>query len=147
MAPLLLQMRAMVASSLDHPATHWTLRLILADDPAPLPWAVWKWARNDVRFQAEAPQVVADLPRLIDAPVGDCNDLAVAVAALAKAGGIPYRWALGYDQAGEPVHIWAQLLHGGQWLDVDPSPGAPAPLAGKVVDVAGARVVGYDVIT
>ena len=147
MQPLLIQMRRMVQTSLDHPSTHWLLRLILADDPRALPWSVWSWARDDVRFHEEFPQVVSDVPRLIDAPVGDCNDLAVAVSALAAAGRVPYRWALGYDQSGEPVHIWAQLLHEGVWLDVDPSPGAPAPGNGKVVDVPGARVVGYDLIT
>jgi hypothetical protein len=146
-APLLAQMRAMVSASLDHPLTHWTLRLILADDPAPLPWAVFNWARDDIRFHREAPQVVADLPRLIDAPVGDCNDLTVAVTALAKAGGVPVRWALGFDRYGEPKHIWAQLFHGGQWLDVDPSPGAPEPGAGDVVDVPGATVIGYDLVS
>jgi transglutaminase-like putative cysteine protease len=137
----------MTRASIDDPVTPWTLRLILADDPRPLPWAVWTWARNDIRFHEERPHVVASLRRLLDAPVGDCNDLTIAVTALAHAGRVPVRWALGFDRTGEPVHIWAQLMHQGEWLDVDPSPGAPPPGAGKVVDVPGTAVVGYDVIT
>ena len=90
--------------------------------------------------------MVASLPELINAPVGDCNDFAVAMAALARSGRIPVRFALGYDQTGEPVHIWAQLFHQGQWVDVDPTPGAPPPGQGSPVDVPGARVVGYDAI-
>ena len=122
------------------------LRLILATDTNPPPLAIWTWATENLRYQQEYPQVVASLPELINTPVGDCNDFAVAVAALGISGRIPARFALGYDRTGEPVHIWAQLFHGGEWVDVDPTPGAPPPGHGSPVDVPGATVVGFDAI-
>ncbi len=90
---------------------------------------------------------MASFPELINAPVGDCNDFAVAMAALGKAGRYPARFALGYDDTGEPVHIWTQLWTGSEWVDVDPTPGAPPPGQGSPVDVPGARVVGWDPIS
>jgi transglutaminase-like putative cysteine protease len=88
--------------------------------------------------------VVASFPELVNSPVGDCNDFAVAMAALGIAGRYPARFALGFDKIGEPVHIWAQLWNGREWLDVDPTPGAPPPGEGSPVDVPGARVVGWE---
>ncbi len=144
--PLLSAMRRMIQASNRHPITPYMLRLILATDTSPPPLAIWTWASENLRFQPEFPQVVASLPELINVPVGDCNDFAVAVAALGIAGRIPARFALGYDRTGEPVHIWTQLYHEGQWVDVDPSPGAPPPGHGSPVDVPGVTVVGWDVI-
>ena len=140
MYPLIEVMRTMVEKSADHPASHFLLRLILANDPAPPPWAVWNWARRDIRFQDEWPQVVSSLPRLIDAPVGDCNDLAVATAVLLRDARLPVRWALGYDDAGKPRHIWTQVYWAGRWMHVDPSPGAEPPGGDAPTMVANATV-------
>ena len=117
-------------------------------DGRSLPISVWSWLRTNVRFAEEWPHVVASLPVLAGPPqeggrVGDCNDLAVAVAALAKLGRVPARWALGYNRLGEPCHVWAQLWNGSCWIDVDPSPGAPAPGEGCVVDALDGRVVAW----
>ena len=89
---------------------------------------------------------MASLPELINAPVGDCNDYAVAMAALGMAGQYPARFALGYDSRRVPVHVWTQLWDGSRWVDVDPTPGAPPPGEGSPVDVPGASVVGFDVL-
>ena len=79
--------------------------------------------------------------------VGDCNDFAVAVAALGMVGRYDARWAVGLDARGEPVHIWTQLRRpGGQWIDVDPTPGAPPPGLGSPVDIPGAQVVGWTAV-
>lgn len=127
MENLIQTMRLMSQKSIDDPRSHFLLRLILANDSAPAPWAIWRWARNDVRFHDEYPQIVASLPRLLDAPVGDCNDLAVATAVLLRAARLPVQWALGYDEQGKPRHIWTMVKWGDHWLHVDPSPGAEPP--------------------
>ena len=137
----------MTTKSVDDPSTHLALRLILANDPSPAPWAIWSWARRDVRFENEYPQVVASLPRLLDAPVGDCNDLAVATAALLMAARVPVRWALGYDKAGKPRHIWTQAKWGDQWIHVDPSPGAEPPGGRAPHKVSNATVTAWEPIS
>jgi hypothetical protein len=144
--PLLNTMRRMLEASRESPITPLLLRLILAQNPTPLPRAIWEWAKDNVRYHREDPHVVASLPELINAPVGDCNDYAVAMAALGMAGQYPARFALGYDSQRVPVHVWAQLWTGSQWVDVDPTPGAPPPGEGSPVDVPGASVVGFDVL-
>ena len=96
--------------------------------------------------------MVASVPVLYGDPckgggVGDCNDYAVAVAALGMMGRYEARWCLGLDAGGEPVHIWTQLRQpGGEWIDVDPTPGAPEPGRGSPVDIPGAQVVGWTAI-
>jgi transglutaminase-like putative cysteine protease len=111
-----------------------------------MPLAVWSWAKHAFRYQQEYPHVVANLPQMLRFPVGDCNDFAVVTAALAIAGRVPVRWALGYDARGVPRHVWSQYFFDGQWVDVDPTPGAPPPGDGSPVDVPGVKLVGYDVI-
>jgi len=120
--------------------------LILSQDPSPLPLAVWKWAKSALRYQPEFPHVVSSLSQMLKTPVGDCNDFAIVTAALGMAGRVPVRWALGYDQQGTPRHIWTQYFWEGKWIDVDPTPGAPAPGDGSPIDVPGVTIVGYDVI-
>ena len=137
--PLITTMRRLAARATGDPETHFLLRLILANDPSPAPWAVWQWARRDIRFHDEWPQVVASLPRLLQAPVGDCNDLAIAAR-------LPVRWALGYDDDGKPRHIWTQAYYNRQWLNVDPSPGADPPGGNPPYEVINATISAYDPI-
>ena len=146
MEPLISTMRNLASQATTDPETHFVLRLILANDPSPAPWAVWNWARRDIRFHDEWPQVVASLPRLIQAPVGDCNDLALATAALLMAARLPVRWALGFDDEGKPRHIWTQVYWGNQWLHVDPSPGADPPGGKAPSTVINATVSDYEPI-
>lgn len=88
-----------------------------------LPLATWNFLRQRIRFHLEGPrEVVADLPRLLDYPVGDCDDLAVAVATLGLAGKMPARFAMGIDTSGSPVHVWTELWDGAAWIGVDPHP-------------------------
>ena len=149
---LLRTMRAQVRRSMADPRSHVILRSILAQDPAPLPVSIFKSLKNRVRYHREDPHVVASVPILYGDPckgggVGDCNDFAVAVAALGLMGRYQARWAIGLDAAGEPVHIWTQLRQpGGEWIDVDPTPGAPEPGHGSPVDIPGAQVVGWTAV-
>ena len=142
--PLITTMRKLTTQASHDPETHFLLRLILANNPAPAPWAVWEWARRDVRFHNEWPQVVSSLSRLLQAPVGDCNDLAVATAALLQAARYPVRWALGFDDEGKPRHIWTQAYYDGKWLNVDPSPGADPPGGAPPYQVINATISAYE---
>jgi hypothetical protein len=89
---------------------------------------------------------VASLPEFLNSPVGDCNDYAVVMAALGMAGHLPARWALGHNSQGVPNHIWTQLWDGSNWVDVDPTPGAPPPGEGSPVDVPGGEVLSFDIL-
>ena len=127
----------------------------MSTDRRPLPTAVFWSLKNRVRYHREFPHVVASLPGLYGDPckgggVGDCNDFAVSTAALGKIGRYDVRWAYGFDADGDIVHVWTQMrpqVTAGlpilEWVDVDPTPGAPPPGMGSPVDVPGARVVGY----
>ena len=137
-------MRILARKAINDRETHFLLRLILANNPEPAPWAVWDWARRDIRFHDEWPQVVASLPRLLQAPVGDCYDLALATAVLLMAARLPVRWALGYDDEGKPRHIWTQVYYDRRWLNVDPSPGADPPGGKPPYQVINATVSAYD---
>ena len=82
--------------------------------------------------------------------MGDCNDFAVSTAALGTIGRYQVRWAHGFDHEGDVVHVWTQMrpepipgIEAAEWVDVDPTPGAPAPGGGSPLDVPGARIVGY----
>jgi transglutaminase-like putative cysteine protease len=152
---LLRVMRSQVRKSLTQKQTHIILRSILAQDSRALPAALWSSLRSRVRYHRESPHVVGTVSGLYGDPckgggVGDCNDYAMASAALGLAGRYEARWALGFDQDGDVVHVWTQLRPyptpmdpDPEWIDVDPTPGAPPPGMGSPVDVPGAHVVGY----
>ena len=146
---LLATMRRQYRRSIRDPESHRILRYILATNPEALPASVFLSMRDRIRYHHEDPHVVATLPVLYGDPckgggVGDCNDFAVSTAALGKIGRYQVRWALGLDAEGFPAHVWTQMRRDqGAWIDVDPTPGAPAPGGGSPVDVPGARIVGW----
>ena len=69
-----------------------------------------------------APRAVENTLRL---GRGDCTDLALVVAAVASAAGLPTRLASGWPLGAsgllgpEAVHDWAEIFEGGRWRAVD----------------------------
>lgn len=89
--------------------------------------AIVDYIRRHVRYTRERPETLVGLEALWALGAGDCDDMAVAVAALGMRLDYRPRWAVGLDGHGQACHVWAQLLSpaSGRWLDCDPTPGVP----------------------
>lgn len=87
--------------------------------------AAASWVREWVRYAHELPETVANLGALIQAPVGDCDDMVTALASLLWRLGYDWpaqRFAIGYRGA-YPRHVWLEVRgqeHPG-WIPLDPS--------------------------
>lgn len=65
---------------------------------------------------------VQDTLRTFQYGAGDCDDKAVALASLLAAVGHKSRLVFGAANAqASPSHVWLQVKHKGEWLDLDPS--------------------------
>lgn len=77
--------------------------------------ALHAWVRARVRFAPEQGEVFVSPAALLRAGVGDCDDHARTVIALAIAAGIPARLALLSRDGRTPSHAVAQLHDGAAW--------------------------------
>ena len=91
--------------------------------------AVWRWVRRRVRLVDEPFELIQYPEYLLQeldqgAPMvdGDCDDATTLAAALLFALGIPVRF-VAVKPAGGPayLHVFAEMLAGGQWWAVDPT--------------------------
>lgn len=74
---------------------------------------------------AESPGTVS-IPRLLEAPRGDCTEHAALFVTLARAVGVPARVVggvmyLGDEERAFGGHAWAEVALGGSWIQVDPT--------------------------
>jgi transglutaminase-like putative cysteine protease len=86
--------------------------------------AAAQFVREWIRYSRELPETIANLEALDRIPVGDCDDMVVALSALL--------WRLGYGwdrqrygighRNGNPVHVWLEARgERGDWIPLDPS--------------------------
>lgn len=66
---------------------------------------------------------------------GDCDDVATLGAALALAAGFEARYiAVSFWPGGVPEHVWAEVLDGMSWVDLDTlRPAGPLPEVGTEI--------------
>ncbi len=103
-------------------------RLAVANLPvrAPREWnalALCEFVREVIRYQTEDPETFVSLDALLWLGAGDCDDMAIALAALLMRAGWPVRFAVGMRD-GAAVHVWVRTREqsdGSTWFDLDPS--------------------------
>ncbi len=86
--------------------------------------ATCHFVRDWLRYARELPETIANLGALDRVPVGDCDDMVTALAALL--------WRLGYDwhqqrfcighKGRHAAHVWLEVKgEGGRWIPLDPA--------------------------
>lgn len=117
-----------VRASLLHPMTHELARAMMEQATADLPAGAdptretmetyarlaHAWGRT-VQWYRETPEVVATVPRLVECPVGDCDDTAAALAALMIAVGLTPM--IESAERGSTRHVWCSVPALGLHLD------------------------------
>ncbi len=86
--------------------------------------ALSTWVREWIRYTHEQPETLSTLGALQRIPVGDCDDMAIALASLVWRLGYPWRrqrFAVGWKGL-HPRHVWLEVLGAGaRWVPLDPS--------------------------
>lgn len=84
---------------------------------------VFAWVKKHIKYVRDIRDVetVSTPERTLREQTGDCDDMAIVVAALLEAVGFKTRFlALGFD-SGEYEHVIAQALLGTRWISLDPT--------------------------
>jgi hypothetical protein len=106
----------------DHPKIQALSRKILGDDPDATPLIKARKLLDWVHTHIEKRPVLSlpDALSTLENRVGDCNEHAVLLAALARAGGIPTRIEAGlvYLKGRFYYHAW-NLMYLGEWITAD----------------------------
>jgi transglutaminase-like putative cysteine protease len=106
----------------DHERIRTLVRSVLGDEPPPTPLAQARLLMDWIRRNIE-PRPVLSMPdalSTLDNRMGDCNEHAMLLAAMARAAGIPARVEAGlvYLQGKFYYHAW-NLLFLGRWVTAD----------------------------
>lgn len=107
-------MRAFVVGRVLRPAG------IAPRDTAGTVAAIFRWVRDNIRFQNEPGEQVLTPGRVLIWRFGDCDDRAGLVAAMLESVGIRWRLVL-LSRHGTPFHIWPQALVRGRWMHLETS--------------------------
>ncbi|HDZ21924.1 hypothetical protein LCGC14_0784530 [marine sediment metagenome] len=80
------------------------------------------FVRDWLRYARELPETIADLGALRRVPVGDCDDMVVALSSLLYRLGYSWpkqRYGIGY-KGRSPVHVWNEVLgENHRWIPLD----------------------------
>ncbi|MCS6975824.1 MAG: transglutaminase-like domain-containing protein [Gemmatales bacterium] len=92
------------------------------------------WVRRKVKPNYEIAFATAD--EVARCPEGDCSEMGMLAAAMARSVGIPSRVVLGlvydWDNHGFGGHLWTEMFVDGQWQTIDPT---------GVIDMLGAAYI------
>ena len=100
--------------------------------------ALHAWVRDSIRYvrDVHALETLTDPVVVMARRVGDCDDQATLLAALAESVGYPSRFVVGaFAAPGAWDHVWLQVFAAGAWIDADPTEheplgwAPPAPLS------------------
>lgn len=92
------------------------------DKPAELR-ALFEYVRDCIRYQQDVHGVetLAEPHITLARGVGDCDDQATLLCALAEAIGYPTRLVAAAYESGEYEHVFCQVFDGSRWIDCDPT--------------------------
>lgn len=84
--------------------------------------AIYDFVTRRVRYTKDPTRLewVQSPTRTLSEGVGDCDDIACCVGALAGSIGIPVRYVIGGPAPGAYSHIWAEGRDRHEWIPVDP---------------------------
>ena len=83
--------------------------------------ALFHFVRNNIRYtlDPDGTEVLATPWSLLQMGSGDCDEMAMLLAALLKASGKPVRFvAVGFD-AGDLSHVYVEVKNGDKWIPLD----------------------------
>lgn len=82
---------------------------------------VWAFVRANVRYRADRPghERVKSPGALFGSGYGDCKSFSVAVGALLRALGIPFRYRFAAYKSGDYTHVYIVARAGGRLVPVD----------------------------
>lgn len=85
--------------------------------------AIYYWMRQNIRYMRDPPGVeyVQTPKRLLKTRAGDCDDMAVLIAAMLLVCGNPCRFVLaGFAPGGPPSHVFVEVRTPHGWHALDP---------------------------
>lgn len=84
---------------------------------------LWQWVANNVRYTMDTNdvEVVSDAYGTLQRGYGDCDDIAVLLAALLETTGHRAKIIAGGNTEGCYAHVWAEARCGTGWIAVDAS--------------------------
>lgn len=89
--------------------------------------ALHAFVRDSIRYTRDVHQVETLCTPLMTLTrrVGDCDDKATLLAALAESVGYPTRFVMGDCEGAGYSHVWVQLLSDEGWVDADATEAQP----------------------
>ena len=95
-----------------------------ARDPLALVTAVQAWVNRTIRYVREYPETICAPWVTVEWQIGDCDDMAILLAAVLRTARVPMRLAFGgWKPRGEPVplgHVWSEA-----WVERAKAPVPP----------------------
>ncbi len=90
-------------------------------DHLALAMKIYRYVASGMKGENTRSYFVQSASRLIFDKSGDCKQFATLFAALARASGIPTRYALGRRYLGGSYgyHVWNQIYYDKRWIDID----------------------------
>ena len=82
---------------------------------------LFHFVRNNIRYTLDPDELelLATPERLLEIGAGDCDEMAMLLAALLKATGKPVRFlAVGFE-AGDLSHVYVEVKNGDAWIPLD----------------------------
>jgi hypothetical protein len=84
--------------------------------------ALYQWVRDHIRYRSDPHGLewVQSPMRTLEEQAGDCDDMAVLLAAGATALGFKTRYRIMARKPGRWQHVWAEAFALGRWVPLDP---------------------------
>lgn len=95
--------------------------LDLPEDPVRRAWSLGQAVHNYMEYAPGATGIWTTAKEAFAAKKGVCQDFAHIFLALARADGMPARYANGLPEGSGATHAWCEVWIDGKWIGVDPT--------------------------
>jgi len=122
-------MRRYVDAAQSNPTVYQLARSIVSRAPgkdhAAEAAALYHWTRRHIAYRWDPAhhEAIQTAENTIRMRTGDCDDMAILIAALAESLGLKSRFMVGGYKQGQYEHVWPEVFAGGRWVALDATEG------------------------